>query len=336
MRMRYHIIRLLLITFIIGCTGCQRKAKEEPVVFQDSVFQAVFERYCYVENVGSVPFFDTNLPTQSQLNRITSLSLFFHRGEDCSLEDLKKFPNLRGLVISNASQSVIQQVSEQEQLKVLGIEVQYPVNMSSIGAMHNIKVLDIRAPGEEAGEFDWSFIGEMEQLETIYIERIKLNNLDFLESLPNLKRIIIDETEIGDITALETLSNLKYFSISDSSNDYSGVLKNMNHLEQLSISDFKITDWNFLKDMRDLNRLLIYRMGNVKLPEWLLPENYPYLSVLYVDDDILNTNRELLAQIMPVLEEREKEKPSESQFYDPRFNFTPVLERMNPLEMYDD
>lgn len=336
MRMRYHIIRLLLMTFIIGCTGCQRKVREEPVVFQDSVFQAAFERQLYVENVESVPFVDTNPPTQSQLNRMTSLSLFFHRGEDCSLEDLKKFPNLRGLAIRNASQSVIQQVSGQEQLKVLAIEVHDPVDMSPIGAMHNVIVLDIAAYKEEAGKFDWSFIGEMEQLETIYIRYINLNNLDFLKSLPNLKRIIIDKTEIGDITALETLSNLKYFSISDSSNDYSDVLKNMNHLEQLSISDFKITDWNFLKDKRDLNRLLIYGMGNVKLPEWLLPENYPYLSVLHVDDDILNTNRELLAQIMPVLEEREKEKPSESQFYDPRYNFLPVLERMNPLEIYDD
>lgn len=336
MRRGCSIIIFFLMMFIIGSTGCQSKIEEEPkVVFQDQTLQTVFDRMEYRESRDDFSF-DTILPTQSQLNRMTALSLYFMQGEECSLKDLNNFPNLRGLLICNASQSVIQEVSEQKQLKALSIEVHEPVNLSSIGTMHNVKALAIRAPGEEAGKFDWSFIENMEQLETLYIERIELNDLNFLKSLPNLERLVINEVEIKDITALETLSNIKYFNIWDSNNDYSAVLENMNHLEQLAIREVKITNWSFLEDMKNLNWLSIHYMGNVKLPKWLLPQNYPYLTILTVDDDILNTNREMLEQIMPVLENRKKEKELETQFFDPRINFPVLLEYMEPIETYDD
>lgn len=337
MRLRYHIISFLLTMIMLVCTGCQRNVQEEPkVVFQDPVFQAVFDREGYRETIETFTF-ETILPTQSQLNQMTALNLHFAEGEDCSLEDLKKFPNLRGLLIRNASQSVIQQVSEQEQLKALSIEVHEPVNLSSIGTMDNIKALSISAPGEEAGKFDWSFIENMEQLETLYIERIKLNDLNFLKSLPNLERLVLSNVKIEDISALETLGNLKYLYIYRyDTNDVSIVLGNMNHLEQLSLGMVEITDWGFLKDMKNLNWLTIRDMKNVKLPEWLLPENYPYLNMLNVDDDIINTNPDIMDQILPIIEEREKMKEPEPRFYDSRINFPGILEYMEPVETYDN
>lgn len=115
MRLRYRIISLLLTMIMLVCTGCQRKVQEKPkVVFQDPVFQAVFDREGYRETIETFT-----------------------------------------------------QVTEQEQLKALSIEMNEPVNLGSIGTMDNIKALSISAPGEEAGKFDWSFIENMEQLETL-------------------------------------------------------------------------------------------------------------------------------------------------------------------------
>lgn len=333
MKLKYLKINLLLVMLMMCCIGCQKKIEEPKVIFEDQTFQAVFDRTGYRE-VRGVPA-DSIPPTQSQLNRMTALNLYFEKGEECSLKDLKKFSNLRGLLLDNADQFVIEQVSEQKQLKVLHIRAKEPVDMSPLGAMNNIKVLEIRAQGE-AGKFDWSFIGDMKQLETLKIEDIKLNDLNFVKLLPNLERLIIIDAKIEDITALETLSDLKYLFIQNSNNDYSPVLENMNYLEQLALIDVNISDWRFLKGMEILNWLSIRAMGNVHLPKWLSLENYPNLYMLDVDDDILNTNCELLEQIMPVLKEREKEKEPVSQLFDLRINFPVLLELMEPVEIYDD
>lgn len=120
MRLKYHIISSLIVILILiaGCTSCQREIEEDSkVVFEDQVFQIVFDRREYKENIGDLTYITAPL-TKSQLDKMTALNLYFLEGEECSLKDLKKFPNLRGLLISNASPYVIQQVSEQKQLKI--------------------------------------------------------------------------------------------------------------------------------------------------------------------------------------------------------------------------
>ena len=337
MKLRYYIKRGLLMTIIMGCIGCQRKAQEEPkVVFQDPIFQAVFDEVGYIEKVGDYSF-ETIPPTQSQLDKMTALNLMFSKGEECSLEDLQKFPNLRGLLIYNASQSVIQQISEQKQLRALYIMAHEPVDMSPIGTMDNVKALVISAPGEEAEKLDWSFIENMKQLETLEIEHIQLKDLNFVKSLPNLERLSLSNVEIKDISALETLSNLKCFRIyGDRNNDYSVVLKSMNHLEQLSLRMVEITDWSFLKDLKNLKWLSIRNMESISLPGWLIPENYPDLNMLDIDAGIMNTNYEIMEQILPVLEERRNVEQVAPEFHDPKINFPVVLEYMEPIETYDD
>ena len=338
MRLRYRVMYSVLTLLSVVCTGCQIEAKKDPkVVFQNQKFQAVFDRVKYIEHEDDFDF-ETILPTQSQLNKMTALNLWFLKGEECSLEDLKKFPNLRGLYIERANESVIQQVSEQKQLRALSIRVYEPTNMSLIGTMDQVKALGISAPGVKAGEMDWSFIENMGQLETLYIEAINLNDLSFLKSLPNLEHLVIEDVDIGDVSDIKALSEIKYLSIyNDSKNTYSQFMKNLCNMEQLEIHGLpQMNDLNFLKNMNKLTRLGIEDIGIEEIPEWFTVENYPSLVSLSVDDEISNTNRKIINRILPILEERERNIEVPIKFHDIRMTFPRVLEYMTPVEAYDE
>lgn len=98
-------------------------------------------------------------------------------------------------------------------------------------------------------------LGNLEQLQTLYLCSNQINDIGFFKKLTELQYLNISYNEINDISYLEKLVNLKCLDLKfNQISDYS-ILSKLTYLQFLEINDKQINEYSFLKKLTKLHSL---------------------------------------------------------------------------------
>lgn len=104
---------------------------------------------------------------------------------------------------------------------------------------------------------NWSLLGELSNLEVLFMPKVRLENYDFLKKCVKLERAGLSLTNLSDSHALENLSNVTFLDLpSVDFDDFSFLLK-CRSLEIVNLSQTNFRDCAILAQMPELKRVLL-------------------------------------------------------------------------------
>ncbi len=92
-------------------------------------------------------------------------------------------------------------------------------------------------------------------VESLYLNTCRLNDISVLKSLKNLKEVHLYHCDITDPSILGELSKLDTLTISNTYVKDYGFLSNLSNLKSLTINETFVNDFSFLKSMNKLKEL---------------------------------------------------------------------------------
>jgi len=196
----------------------------DPVNFVETVIEDQARRA--LENLDSLPVLSLTRPlTCADLARIEALNLerlTELTGRPISLEDLKLFPNLKGLDL------------KQNQLT----DISVLSNLTQLGG------LDLRSNNIS----DISSLAGLTNLNTLYLNNNQITDISALSDMSQLRKLILGFNSIEDISSLQGLTDLEELSIPGNKvKSLSPLVNNAG----VGAGDFIILGGNCLNDLQD-------------------------------------------------------------------------------------
>ena len=124
--------------------------------------------------------------------------------------------------------------------------------ITSIKGIENFKYLKVLNLDNNKGLSDISVLSNLTNLETLSIEGLELNNIDFVKDLTNLETLNLNNNKINNIDVLQNLVNLNMLNIEDNKITDLSSLENLKNLETLRFTN-NLLDQD---DVKEINKLI--------------------------------------------------------------------------------
>ena len=310
MKIKNIILTCIVLTLALLMFSTNSLATEN-ITFTDSVFK---EQVLYHGMTADFSVADQNSDGEisvEEAEQTTILSIY----NDCSLEDLKKFPNLTRLSLNGYD---LENLSELDDVKLDKLEqfwVSYMPKLKDISSLSNfttIKDISISSAPIE----NLSSISYLTNLETIYFSDMTVSNVNSLNGLSNLKRLVftylpnltdvsglnnlpnleevrIYSTEVGDISGFANSPKLKTVAVQYHNTKNLDFLKNNTNLTYLDMSYGTLEDISGLENCTNL-QVAILNKNNISSIDGL--GNCVLLETLNISTNPIS-NIEVLAQL---------------------------------------
>ncbi|MDE6362755.1 MAG: hypothetical protein K2L86_00565 [Lachnospiraceae bacterium] len=104
---------------------------------------------------------------------------------------------------------------------------------------------------------NWSLLGELPNLEVLFMPELRLENYDFLRNCEKLERVGLSRTNLADSHALENLSGVTFLDLPPAEFDDFSFLLKCRSLEIVDLSQTNFRDCAILAQMPELKRVLL-------------------------------------------------------------------------------
>ena len=141
---------------------------------------------------------------------------------------------------------------------------------------------------------DFSILGKLTSLESLYIGSSKLKDISFIKTLTNLKDLQIGCTEIVDFQPLKDVSKLESLGLSDHELNDLSFLSKTTKLKAINLASNNLHSLSTLNQNKDLERICVCYNKSVNLNE--LANNHRSLK------DICNTSGYTIELIEPLVD----------------------------------
>ena len=165
--------------------------------------------------------------------------------EFSTLEDLKKFPDLRALRLNECIVDDNTVLGEMTNLEELQLD-QYA--MDSLDLLENLTSL--KSLSIQGAEFsDLQALKNLTNIEELWMPNNNIENIDALEGMTNLEELVLYGNRIKNIAALSKLYKLKILKLGGNLIEDVEPLMNLKNLEKLSLGDNPIKNVQLLENL---------------------------------------------------------------------------------------
>ncbi|MFH0909910.1 MAG: sigma-70 family RNA polymerase sigma factor [Planctomycetota bacterium] len=163
-------------------------------------------------------------------DRITFLDMGYNESPDPTA--LAKLKNLQGLVLTNFKDPV--PLASLQNLKVLYLALQSPMDLSPLANLHNLQWIDIFC---HEGKIDLSPLQGLKKLRYLRCGT-KAKGYDFLRQLTNMSNLDFTFSDISDLSPLENMSVLRRLDITNTPVADLSPLAKVTSLEEISLGTY--------------------------------------------------------------------------------------------------
>jgi serine/threonine protein kinase len=191
---------------------------------------------------------DSDLIDLKWMTNLRSLDLRENKITDCSLfSDLNKLENL---CVSDNDITDISSLSKLENLKALDLfDNKLLTDFTAVYQLKKLEELHIGATNNNYYEIDISGIKELENLNTLQVERLHFSDFGPISTLKNLTKLTLTYTSTSDISQLFKLNNLTELTMQNNKIDDISALSELKSLSYLNLSgNWTVTDLSPLSD----------------------------------------------------------------------------------------
>lgn len=165
--------------------------------------------------------------------------------EFSTLEDLKKFPDLRALRLNECIVDDNTVLGEMTNLEELQLD-QYAID--SLDLLENLTSL--KSLSIQGAEFsDLQALKSLTNMEELWLPNNNIENIDALEGMTNLEELVLYGNRIKNIAALSKLYKLKILKLGGNLIEDVEPLMNLKNLEKLSLGDNPIKNVQLLENL---------------------------------------------------------------------------------------
>ena len=165
--------------------------------------------------------------------------------EFSTLEDLKKFPDLRALRLKECIVDDNIVLGEMTNLEELQLD-QYAID--SLDLLENLTSL--KSLSIQGAEFsDLQALKNLTNMEELWMPNNNIENIDALEGMTNLEELVLYGNRIKNIAALSKLDKLKILKLGGNLIEDVEPLMNLKNLEKLSLGDNPIKNVQLLENL---------------------------------------------------------------------------------------
>ncbi|KJZ10516.1 hypothetical protein TW85_19910 [Marinomonas sp. S3726] len=198
------------------------------------------------------------------LKHLTKLTLYYTKNTD--IQRISRLENITDLALNGTDVTDISSLANLNNLESLQLYyVDSNFSSQELKSLNTVTKLELYG-----SDIPLSDISKM-SLETLFLDTMKLDNIDDLKGMAGLKNLKISTNNLKDISALESLVgltklNLKYNQIEDISS-----LAKLSDLEELDLSDNEVEDISPLYslqklktlDLSGLNKITCYQINEL-------------------------------------------------------------------------
>ena len=165
--------------------------------------------------------------------------------EFSTLEDLKKFSNLRALRLNECSVDDNTALGELTNLEKLQLDEYSIDSLDLLKKLTSLKNLTI-----QGAEFaDLRALKDLTNLEELCLPNNDIENIDALDGMTNLEELVLYGNRIKDISALSKLKNLKILKLGGNLIEDVEPLINLKNLTELGLRDNPIKNVQVLENL---------------------------------------------------------------------------------------
>lgn len=165
--------------------------------------------------------------------------------EFSTLEDLKKFPDLRELRLNECIVDDNTALGELTKLEKLQLD-EYAID--SLDLLENLTSL--RSLSIQGAEFkDLQALKDLTNMEELKLPNDDIENIDALEGMTNLEELVLYGNRIKNISVLSKLDKLKNLKLAGNLIEDVEPLTNLKNLEKLSLGDNPIKNAQLLETL---------------------------------------------------------------------------------------
>lgn len=169
--------------------------------------------------------------------------------EFSTLEDLKKFPQLRKLRLNECSVDDNTALGELPNLEKLQLDEYAIKSLDLLENLTSLKSLTI-----QGAEFsDLQALKNMTNMEELWLPNNDIENIDALEGMTNLEELVLYGNQIKDISALSKLDKLKILKLGGNLIEDVEPLMNLKNLTEVSLRDNPIKNVQMLENLTETN-----------------------------------------------------------------------------------
>ncbi len=325
------ILYLLMISFIIVLSGCQKEAINEQL-------PEYCRTYSGFTDTASKDLFELLDENGHAINRynyqtvISEIELSFEKDDpykDIDLSGLQCFQNLTSLSLRGRSFKDISPIRELHNIQSLELRNTSVVSVDSFKGLSKINNLVIN--GTKTLQ-NVEGVSEMTKLTTLDLSGNGLVNIGELNQLVNLRHLYVNDNQIMKFPSINNLINLETLDISNNQiNELGDDLSGLSSLVQLNASHNEICDISAFGDLESLEILdLSFNdlgcLGIGTSPNFDSLENAQKLRILKLNDNNLSSieglrNRNIFLEVLDL---------RNNQIQD----LTPIAEYKNIKELY--
>lgn len=206
-----------------------------------------------------------NIDSIKDLRKLEFLYLSKNNIEDISV--IGNFINLKKLRVGNNKINDISILSNLSNLENLGIEGNNITDLNVLVQISGLKKLVISSGTNFDGDGfyigsnplnkeSFETIGQLKNLEELYLQDANISDLSFLKNLENLKDLNLKYNKIRDINVISGLTNLQKLTLGYNKINDISILENLTHLYWLQLSDNQISDISVISKLTKLTNVL--------------------------------------------------------------------------------
>ncbi|WP_075718087.1 leucine-rich repeat domain-containing protein [Roseburia sp. 499] len=201
-------------------------------------------------------YFDEECADLSKLQKLDYISLFSDEIKQEHADMLSQLTNIKGIGLNgNILIEDYSGIQKLPQIKEVTIYTESDVPLAALGNMPQLEKLYLAK-----GKVDnISMLGNLTKLKVLDVSETEVSDISVLSNMPDLEELYIDDTEVSDISVLSNLTKLKVLNISGTEVSDISVLNNKTELKELRVIDTRISDISVLSSLDDLE--ILYMNG---------------------------------------------------------------------------
>lgn len=262
------VVLSFVIFMIVKDNSANKSQQEEPLVFEDKVFESALKKSLNKDKKDKVYQSELNSysgiviaadhmylvsPTVAEKNVVlysgekfqVDTKMYNENGTMTSLSDLKYFPNVTTLKIyfqKNVDYNTINIYSSINNLSLYADDVS---DLTFVGRFINLSYLNLTYNKVD----NLGPLGSLPKLKTAIITYNNISNIAGIEKCTSLTNLQLDDNKITDISLVSALTNLNYLSLQKNNIVDVSPIQKLTNLQNLYVKENPVTNMDSLNTL---------------------------------------------------------------------------------------
>ena len=221
-------------------------------------------------------YFDEEYADFSGIQQLEKIYLGTKEIKQEHADMISRLTNIKGIGLNgNILIEDYSGIQKLPQIKEVTIYTDYDVPMEALGNVPQLEKLYL----VKGTVNDISMLGNLKNLKVLDISETEVSDISVLSNMPELEELYIYNTKVSDISVLRNLKKLKIVEVSFTEINDISALSDMPELEELYLSGTKINDISVLGNATQMRALAI---NGTEVSDISVLSNMPMLEELYI------------------------------------------------------